>query len=498
MKDMKLTQQTLFNICLVSKTLYRLAWPALYRAYSTWLMGWDPMSDSYFLRTLCLNPKYGKTLRSFSNRDCGMNEEEMTILRLYDDDHFLAVDAMTMAAFQWRARNLWLKGYEGGLMFQDRLVRSLLIGMDDGIKCMILLMCPNITELDISLPWNLPSSYLIADLFAVITSPTPQTQQPPIGSAYEPPSSRFVTSQLLGASWPDTPWQQPGVLEHLSEFTLRSSLSTAWEPLLASVTLLPSLKTLRIYNLNEGPSQDWLAAITRRNAPHLQTLHLPECYLEDTVLCKTIQLVPRLRTLSIDWGVMHRSFISMKKIGRAVASYTPQLMHLTLDASLCRTVDDSFDDDSRVCDTLCDSIKDMQYLEHLKVNEQAIWSSLHFQNSRDPSTESREPGPGIRHALPTRLAWLEIVSPRHLGLTCWDPYVYVDYQRWQDCDLRTLFFDESFTELERVDIHNCTLEMCTSSVRERGWTSEAAETERGAKVERLIRHKTNMTMSDGT
>lgn len=37
-KNMQLTQQTLFNICLSSKTLYRLAWPTLYSAYSTWLV----------------------------------------------------------------------------------------------------------------------------------------------------------------------------------------------------------------------------------------------------------------------------------------------------------------------------------------------------------------------------------------------------------------------------------------------------------------------------
>jgi hypothetical protein len=89
----------------------------------------------------------------------------------------LCGDAMTMAVFQWRARSFWLEGYEGGQTFQDRLIRSLLIGMDDGIMCMILLMCPKITELAISLPWDCQSSYLITELFAVITSP--KTVPPP-------------------------------------------------------------------------------------------------------------------------------------------------------------------------------------------------------------------------------------------------------------------------------------------------------------------------------
>lgn len=483
-KDMQLAQQTLFNVCLASKTLYRLAWPTLYRAHSAWPKGFTSMSSSHFLRTLCLKPEYGETLRSLSIRDRDTEEDVMTRERLYDYQDFLAADAMTVAAFQWRARNFWLKGYEGGQIFQDRLVRSLLIGMDDGISCMILLTCPNITELDISLPWSYQNSYLLADLFAVITST--QSGQLPSGSPYEPSSSRYVTSQLFGTSWPDTPWQQPGTLKFLSEFTVRSSVNTAWEPLLASVVLLPSLKTLRIYILNEGPSQDWLAAIMRRKAYQLQTLQLPECSLGDSDICEIIQLFPQLSILNIDWSVMYSGFISMEDIGRAVAHSTPQLLHLTLDASLCRIAEDSFDEDRRMSNTLCDSIKNMQYLERLRTNDQAIWSPLHIQNGADLGVE-----PGIRHMLPVRVKWLEIVSPPSGPNLGWDdPMLYAQYQSWQDRDLRALLLDELFTELEHLDIHNYERELYTSSVRERGWTHEAVDTERGAKVQRMIRLKT--------
>jgi hypothetical protein len=488
-RDMQLTQQTLFNICLASKTLYRLSWPTLYSAYTSWLVPVDSTSPSYFLRTLCLNPRYGETLRAFSIRDRDMDGEEIPMERLYDCQNFLAGDAMTMAAFQWRARSLWLQGYEGGKEFQNRLIRSLLIGMADGIMCMILLMCPNITELDISVPWSCGSSYLIADLFAVITCP--QTQQPPSESVLELPSSRYVTSQLLGTSWPSTPWQQPGVLEFLSEFTLRSGVNTAWEPLLPSVTQLPNLKTLRIYGLIDGPSQDWLAAIMRRKAHQLRTLHLPECCLGDMGLCEIIQLFPQLRTLNIDWSVMHRGFISMAKIGHAVARYTPELKHLTLDANFCRAAEDSFDEDRRMNDTIGDSIKNMQYLERLKINDQAIWSPLHVQNRRGLTVAPCKLQPDIRHVLPTQVAWLEIVFPIHLDLAWDSPNLYVEYQRWQDRDLRALLFDQSFTELERVDLHNSELAIYTSSLREHGWTHEAVATEHGAKLERLTRLETS-------
>jgi hypothetical protein len=448
------------------------------------------MSPSLYLRTLCLKPEYGEALRSFSVRDQDdSNEEGMTMERLYTYQDFMAGDSMTMAVFQWRARSFWLTGYEGGQTFHDRLVRSLLIGMNDGITCMILLTCPNITELDISLPWDHRNSYLLADLFAVITSPQPE--QSPSGSPYEPPSMRYVASRLFGTSWPDTQWQRPGVLEFLSECTLRSSVNTAWEPLLTHVTLLPSLKTLKVYNLIEGPSQDWLAAIIRRKAPQLRKLHLPECSLGDTSICDIVQLFPNLRTLKIDWNVMYNGFISMKEIGRAIARYIPQLVHLTLDASLCLAAEDSFDDDRRMSDTLCDSIKTMQFLKRLRINDQAIWSPLHIQNGADLEVE-----PGIRHILPVRVTWLEVVSPLRGPDMGWnDPSLYALYQSWQDRELRELLLDESFTELERLDIHNCERALYTSRVHERGWMHEVIGTEGGIKVERLSRHKTNGELS---
>ena len=483
-KNMQLTQQTLVNICLSSKTLYRLAWPTLYSAYSTWLASEGSTSSAYFLRTLCLKPEYGKILRSFSIRDLEL-DGGLTMDTLYHYADLLTGDAITMATFQWRARNFWLEGYEGGLIFQDRLVRSLLIGLDDAIMCMVLLMCPNITELDISMPYSYQSPSLVADLFAIIVSP--QTEQPPSGSVFEPASSRYVASQLFGTSWPDAQWQQPAVLEFLSEFTLRSGDNVAWEPLLTHVTLLPSLKTLKIFNLIEGPSQDWLAAIMRRKSPQLRILHLAECSIGDTSLCDIVQLFPNLRTLSIDWSAMYHGFIPMREIGRAIARYTPRVMHLTLDASSYHMVEDSLDEAHRMSSMLCDSIKNMAHLERLKVSEQPVWTPLLVQNGRGLETESREVKSCIGHALPTKLAWLEVVFQRHPSLYWEDHNLWAEYQRWQDRDLRALLLDESFTKLRRVDIHGFEREVCTRSVRESGWLREAIEIEGGGRTERLSR-----------
>ena len=62
---------SLSNVCLVSKSLHRLAWPILYRAFTNCepLEGPSPtntLEPSLFLRTLCLKPEYGMALRSLS------------------------------------------------------------------------------------------------------------------------------------------------------------------------------------------------------------------------------------------------------------------------------------------------------------------------------------------------------------------------------------------------------------------------------------------------
>lgn len=257
------------------------------------------MCSAYFLRTLCVKPEYGKALQSLSiyGRD---PIGTIDIERLYGD--LLTGDAMTMAIFQWRARNFWLEGYEGGRAFQDRLFSSLLIGLDDGIICMLLLMCPNITELDISLPPDYERSYLLAEFLEVITSP--QTKKLPTNMpAYEPPPSVYITSQIFGASGPDTQWQQPRVLENLTELTLRREEDVDLDTsLLKNVTLLPSLKTLRIYGLIEGGILDGNDPVTAKNIgwkemPQLKHLHLPECKLGYREVSEIVSFFPLLHTL---------------------------------------------------------------------------------------------------------------------------------------------------------------------------------------------------------
>lgn len=69
--------KTLSNACLASKSLYRLAWPILYREFDSDTVSADP-NDGYtaparlalsrYLRTICLSTERGPALRSLTIR----------------------------------------------------------------------------------------------------------------------------------------------------------------------------------------------------------------------------------------------------------------------------------------------------------------------------------------------------------------------------------------------------------------------------------------------
>jgi hypothetical protein len=142
---------------------------------------------------LCQRPVYGNALRSLSitaaNIGCDIDWDV-----LYDD--YLSDDLLTKAIFQWVARRFWFSGFGGveyGRRFQKRLVRSLMVGLDEGVTCMILLLCPNIIELDIMLPseykYKLDDEHdfphLLTHLLRITTSS--QMVPPPIGYLAEQP-----------------------------------------------------------------------------------------------------------------------------------------------------------------------------------------------------------------------------------------------------------------------------------------------------------------------
>lgn len=241
----------------------------------------------------CLKPEYGKAIHSLAidaqppTGASGLDHE--------DSFDLLLGDAMTMALFQWRARSFWLGGYMGGEEVHDKLVRSLAIGLDEGIMALVLLMCPNITELDISMPENFETSVLGLMLLLVTLSDGGPGLLPANPNAYESPPATYVMLQIFGTPWPDRIWQQPLVLRQLKELTLRNGDMDISSETLRGVLSLPALEILRIYGLKSSTNERFSDRWPERT--QLRRLHLAECYLRADVVATLIQHCPRMNTL---------------------------------------------------------------------------------------------------------------------------------------------------------------------------------------------------------
>lgn len=475
---------TLFNVCLASKTFNRLASPALYRTYSTWPSKCHDVCpvNHRFLRTLCEKPTHGNALRflsiaaatfiTYTPRDA-----------LYND--YLSDDLLSKAIFQWVARTFWfstsgnpLKGEE----FRKLLIKSLMLGLDEGIICMILLLCPNITELDIELPsdyqhrrqeYDVP--YLPEQLLGITSSL--QKASPPID--HKPKQPQDVRRWLFGTIPLDDEWQVPQVLQKLEELTLRQSRISTDCPLLPHVLLLPSLQTLRICRLTQEPSEhardSGKESLGWKESSHITKLHLAECNLQTAEVLKMIPFFPKLTVLNINWDESPRQ--NMLELGRAISRHNPLLQSLTLDTSTCppdpryRVVRDG--------DVLQASLKGMMLLKKLRVSNYAIWS-LNFHN-KDPSDGTLDYG--IRQCLPPQIERLELITPtQYSNNPRWDNAAY---ERWQDRDLDELLRDPSFSRLRRVVAREKDLD--ADSMRQHGWTKELGSNHQGEITQSLRR-----------
>lgn len=108
------------------------------------------------------------------------------------------LDAMTGALFQWRARSFWFGDYSNGDSFYKRLISSMITGLEDGWMCILLLLCPNITELDMNLPSDFKKTFspVLMLCLARLSRPVPD----PVGQvANVPPQSHYVASQMFGS-----------------------------------------------------------------------------------------------------------------------------------------------------------------------------------------------------------------------------------------------------------------------------------------------------------
>lgn len=143
--DVRASRQALLSLCLTYKTFHRLAFPALYVSHSTWPWHKEDFSIIRYLRTLCLKPEYGHAVRALALHARDAEEDTLSIDRMY---RYRVFDAITGALFQWRARSFWYGDYNKGVDFYWRLNGAMTTGIEDGWVCLILILCPGITELD--------------------------------------------------------------------------------------------------------------------------------------------------------------------------------------------------------------------------------------------------------------------------------------------------------------------------------------------------------------
>jgi hypothetical protein len=141
-------RSTLLNICLASKTLYRLALPHLYKAFSNHAERGPPRAtlplhdlSSRYLRTLCAKPDYGNLLKSLSFNVA--DRPTAIVPRVTSGDELADLALFSTMAHNFRFGTTWTA------RFQRQLPEGLPRKMPDATMCLVLLMCPNIETLEI-------------------------------------------------------------------------------------------------------------------------------------------------------------------------------------------------------------------------------------------------------------------------------------------------------------------------------------------------------------
>lgn len=262
---------SLSNVSSVSKSLHRLAWPLLYRSFTNGEprifhgagVNVDKLPQHLFLRTICLKPEYALAARSLaivsSSKYRGVE----------DSESFDLLPGDTLAAlFRWKAKQIWYGEYDhydklasayymhNEIPTFDSISSSLLQSMEtpEAQMALLLLLCPNLKELEILAP-SLRGNYILDKLLKAILeaalSENYQTAEIPLPTYdLEQDESDYIMTQTLG-----TPRSRKlPTLQNLEKLALSSSSMPAsgmasFKNLLA--TLL-SLRTLDVDHLDGG------------------------------------------------------------------------------------------------------------------------------------------------------------------------------------------------------------------------------------------------------
>jgi hypothetical protein len=368
---------TLCNICLASKTLHRLAWPILYRDFSNrqtkdlHARGVDVDYETptrKFLRTICLTPHYGLAVRNLLIR-AWVPVEAMRGEEVFD---LLQSDATVSALFQWRARGFWFQRLD----FVSALHRTLVLGHEDALVTLLVIMCPNLRELEFAPPIDFQYSLFLNLLDIVQDQEYQKESLPQMEPDFEQEEADYVTAQMFDAPWPGQRWRKPQFLQSLSKLTLWSpGLENMHNTCIVTLLKLPSLLTLEVHGWQfKGTMKHLLEAFDEIAGPvKLRKLHLLGITVDTSLVAAMLGFCSKLEVLNLGWSNLHNDMayrLEYDDITRALELYTPELRTLSLDASPGW---EAFEPKQPF--SIRPRLESLQHLERLTLDDHAIYGS---------------------------------------------------------------------------------------------------------------------------
>lgn len=471
--------EALYSLCLTCKSFHRLAWPILYRGFTThmldtWLNQDRQLPSATLLRTICLKPEYGFALRSLSIGDWDPIEA-MDAMDLFN---LLQGDATIVALFQWRARAFWFGDeLENETLsipeelhdedpIQRSLHRSLNMGLLDGHMALLLLMCPNIRHLDISPPLDFATSTFANLLRIVLSKDFKSKPLPDPIPDFEEEESDYIVAQMFGAPWPNQKLQKPLVLQQLRSLTIRSPGITSLDfRFLKQLMSLPSLETLRVNDLEGGFPKALVMLDVKSKCPQLKTLQFLECQLNANELAAIVECCPNLEKLYVVWTKFrtsdgHRAHLSPEycihygTITKALVEHCPNLTVLKLGGPEGRC---NVGAEPKQPFIIGDSLHPLERLAVLQVDAHSIYGS-----------EYGLYGGFLAETVPENLVVLEVSSWEEHDPSINQIHAF-NFQEHQDLDLEVFLKSESCHRLGRVELPGRVRAYDLDGVKKRGW-----------------------------
>jgi hypothetical protein len=361
-------RSTLLNICLASKTLYRLALPHLYKAFSNFAetsREVDPESSELpsraiaplhdisarYLHTLCAKPDYGNLLRSLS---VSVRDPPTTIVPWIES----LEEVVYLTPFTNIIQNFWF-GAIWTVTLQTLVVASLFKRKPDATVCLILLMCPNIETLEISGGTDDgDGDPLVDNAFTFLLMIGSTHVADPFAAPDERPKRNLLFQRVRSL-----------ILDVLP-------LQPTWPELMA-VFSLPALRTLHMHYLcSIHDDTDRWVTLGPPHCSKLESLELESLSISGIHVAEMLKWCPNLTVLNASWRYFSDHIPEVydpafHEVGKALSECNPLLVSLKL-------VDQSHvAQGSRLCFTL----QDLQHLTQVELGSDSVW--CHPSNHTD-------------------------------------------------------------------------------------------------------------------